>query len=111
MSKYLGSFDDFNSVVDNFSVTDHGLTDENIILARYDTPPYEGYATVVFVKDGKLYEVHGSHCSCYGLEDQWSPEETYKASLMTQSWTEEEKALLAAIPENIGNVEGEKCSS
>jgi hypothetical protein len=25
---------------------------------------------------GKLYEVHGSHCSCYGFEGQFSPEET-----------------------------------
>ena len=26
--------------------------------------------------DGVLYENHGSHCSCYGFEGQWSPEET-----------------------------------
>lgn len=25
---------------------------------------------------GKLFENHGSHCSCYGFEDQWTPEET-----------------------------------
>ena len=25
---------------------------------------------------GTLYEVHGSHCSCYGFEGQWFPEET-----------------------------------
>lgn len=27
-------------------------------------------------KTGKYYEVFGSHCSCYGFEDQWEPEET-----------------------------------
>ena len=27
-------------------------------------------------KDGKLYEVHGSHCSCYGFEGQFQLEET-----------------------------------
>ena len=27
-------------------------------------------------KNGQLYEVNGGHCSCYGLEDQWHPEET-----------------------------------
>ena len=26
--------------------------------------------------DGVLYENHGSHCSCHGFEDQWSPEKT-----------------------------------
>lgn len=25
---------------------------------------------------GKLYENHASHCSCYGFEDQFEPEET-----------------------------------
>ncbi|GAB3763664.1 hypothetical protein GCM10028796_17570 [Ramlibacter monticola] len=47
-----------------------------ILLASYGTPSYEGYAFVLFRRDGKLYEVNGSHCSCYGLEGQWEPEET-----------------------------------
>ncbi|MCY9107253.1 hypothetical protein [Bacillus atrophaeus] len=29
---------------------------------------------MLFEKDGELYEVNGSHCSCYGLEGQYSPE-------------------------------------
>lgn len=28
------------------------------------------------IYSGKLYETHGSHCSCYGFEDQFNPEET-----------------------------------
>lgn len=47
-----------------------------ILLASYGTPSYEGYAFVLFRRGGKLYEVNGSHCSCYGLEGQWEPEET-----------------------------------
>lgn len=47
-----------------------------ILLASYGTPAYEGYAFVLFKRDGKLFEVNGSHCSCYGLEGQWEPEET-----------------------------------
>ena len=35
-----------------------------------------GSAFVLFRKDGKLYEVNGGHCSCYGLKGQWFPEET-----------------------------------
>ena len=27
-------------------------------------------------KTNKLYETHGSHCSCYGFEGQFEPEET-----------------------------------
>jgi hypothetical protein len=52
-----------------------------ILLASYGTPSYEGYAFVLFRRDGKLYEVNGSHCSCYGLEGQWDPEETTTEAL------------------------------
>lgn len=51
-------------------------TENEVLFALYATPAWEGYAFVLFRKDGELYEVHGSHCSCYGLEDQWSPERT-----------------------------------
>jgi hypothetical protein len=47
-----------------------------VLLASYETASYEGYAFVLFERDRKLYEVNGSHCSCYGLEGQWEPEET-----------------------------------
>lgn len=52
------------------------LDDANVLLASYGTPSYEGYAFVLFERAGKLYEVNASHCSCYGLEGQWEPEET-----------------------------------
>ena len=48
----------------------------NILFASYGTGNYSGDAFVLFEKDGKLYEVNGSHCSCYGLEGQFEPEET-----------------------------------
>lgn len=47
-----------------------------ILLASYGTGEYEGSAFVLFRRDGQLYEVNGSHCSCYGLENQWDPELT-----------------------------------
>ncbi|OMD16244.1 hypothetical protein [Paenibacillus odorifer] len=59
----------------------HPITDKDdieIILASYTNENYEGEAFVLFRRksDGKLYEVNGGHCSCYGLEGQWNPEET-----------------------------------
>lgn len=48
----------------------------NILFASYGTGNYSGEAFVLFEKDGKLYEVNASHCSCYGLEGQFEPEET-----------------------------------
>lgn len=53
-----------------------------ILLASYGTPSYEGRAFVLFRRDGKLYEVNGSHCSCYQLEGQWEPEETTAEALL-----------------------------
>lgn len=49
--------------------------DINILFASYTYEDYSGDAWVLFEKDGKLFEVNGSHCSCYGLEGQWEPEE------------------------------------
>lgn len=48
----------------------------NIIYAWYEYANYSGAAFVLFEKGGELFEVNGSHCSCYGLEGQWGPEET-----------------------------------
>lgn len=47
-----------------------------VLLASYTYRDYEGEAFVLFRKDGQLFEVNGGHCSCYGLEGQWKPEET-----------------------------------
>jgi hypothetical protein len=49
--------------------------DMRIILAWYGHGSYCGNSYVLFEKDGKLYENNASHCSCYGLEKQWAPEE------------------------------------
>lgn len=48
---------------------------KNILFAFYDIDYYEGSAYVLFEEDGKLYEVFGGHCSCYGLEGQWGTTE------------------------------------
>lgn len=52
-----------------------------VLFASYGTDNYSGDAFVLFRRDGKLFEVNGSHCSCYGLEGQWDPEETTVAAL------------------------------
>ncbi|MCM3257100.1 hypothetical protein M3664_04795 [Paenibacillus lautus] len=49
--------------------------DNSILFASYGCANYSGDAWVLFENDGKLYEVNGGHCSCYGLEGQWNPEE------------------------------------
>jgi hypothetical protein len=72
---YLNCFDCKEDVFEEFRVP-QDQQDIKILMAWYDQDYYEGDAFVLFERDGKLYEVHGGHCSCYGLEDQWDPEET-----------------------------------
>jgi len=47
-----------------------------IIYADYTFEDYSGDAYVLgYDKQKKqFFEVHGGHCSCYGLEGQWEPE-------------------------------------
>lgn len=72
---YKGLFNNWGDVLQGFHVPE-GLHEQVIPLyATYDCEDYEGSATVVFVEDEKLYSVHGGHCSCNGLEDQFDPEE------------------------------------
>lgn len=48
----------------------------NILFASYTYESYEGEAFLIVEKDNMLYEVNASHCSCYGLENQFDLEET-----------------------------------
>ncbi len=80
---YLENFSNLNDVLQEFSCSyDHvdehlkEYNDINVLLAFYEYANYEGWAFVLFERNDVLYEVNGSHCSCYGLEDQWNPEET-----------------------------------
>lgn len=86
MSQYFG-WDNFASMIRDF--TDGATTvssewpSETVLFASYGGAAYEGDAIVLLERDGKLYEVRGSHCSCNGLEGQWDPQEiTWKALAM-----------------------------
>lgn len=83
---YLGMFTDRESLMYNFRITDKDLEGCKILFAAYEDAGYDGYALVIFSKDGKLYEVNGSHCSCNGLEDQWTPEETTFEALKIRNY-------------------------
>lgn len=75
MSIYLNDFTCLEDVRSNFSIDSSDLEGVTILVANYTYENYDGSAFVLFEKAGKLYEVYGGHCSCYGLEGQWEPEE------------------------------------
>lgn len=56
-------------------------SDDEIVVAWYESQFYSGRAFVLFKRGGKLFEVNAWHCSCSELEGQWNPEETSVASL------------------------------
>lgn len=64
------------AMMKDFEITDTDLEGCEIIIASYTYQSYDGTAFILFRKNGKLFEVNGSHCSCHGLEGQWEPEET-----------------------------------
>lgn len=84
---YQGSFGSWKDVASEFADfycwndEDYGNAlkvipePEEVIYANYGSGGYDGNALVVFRNGNNYYTVEGSHCSCYGLEGQWSPEE------------------------------------
>lgn len=75
MSVYLENFTSKKSIEDAYGCKIDKKA--KIHLAWYGYGSYRGSSLVIYELNGKLFEVNGSHCSCYGLrDDQWHPEET-----------------------------------
>jgi hypothetical protein len=80
-SVFLESWDNLEDMCNSFEIEVEDLEGYEVVVAAYDTSGYDGSAFVLLRKDDKYYEVHGSHCSCNGLEDCWEPEETHPEAL------------------------------
>ena len=86
-TRYFGDFESVDHIKKEFDSDCDGLEDSEVLIAIYDHEPYEGMAIVVFKRDGKLYEAHGEHCSCYELEGQWEMEETSLGALKMRDYS------------------------
>lgn len=88
---FLTNFADVEDIVREYGGSAAAdLAGAEVLLAWYGYGSYCGSSFVLYEKDGKLYEVNGSHCSCMGLEGQWEPEETSWAALaMRQFYADE----------------------
>ncbi|MGN6347058.1 MAG: hypothetical protein ACTHME_05085 [Candidatus Nitrosocosmicus sp.] len=79
---YHGYFSDWDDVVEEFECNEKHP--EEVIFAIYDSDGSNGYEadSIVIYRNGeKYFIVEGGHCSCYGLEGQWQPEEYTKHEL------------------------------
>lgn len=114
MQKYFGGFRSREDILHEFTDGTYDLKPKrsdvpparDILFAAYEGAAYEGAAFVIFRCDGKLYEVHGSHCSCYGLEGQWYEEETTVEALAMRrlpdyDYAPETIAAFARLVENL----------
>ena len=98
MKIYYDGFENVDGMMKDFDITSEELEGVEILYACYNGGGYDGEAHVIFRKDGKLYEVNGSHCSCYGLEGQWKPEETSaEAMLVRPNVATEAKEILSQL--------------
>jgi hypothetical protein len=80
---YDGEFENWDDVMSSFDVDKKDRFKPEIVYkACYDRDGYEGSATVAYRKNKKYYLVKASHCSCYGLEGQWDPEEIETKQLL-----------------------------
>ncbi len=76
--------EDFRNIEDlkkEYDITDSDLDGVEILYAAYEIGNYSGQSLVLFKKNGKLFVVDASHCSCYGLEGQWDEVETNEETL------------------------------
>lgn len=71
-------------VISDFDLSAEALEGVDIIAYNYTYEDYSGTAYVLGQRGGQLFEVHGSHCSCYGLEGQWSEEPVTREYLLSK---------------------------
>jgi hypothetical protein len=100
-------------MLSDFGIDKDMLEGADVLFASYTYEDYSGSAFVLFKRNGKFFEVNGSHCSCFGLSEsdycgdttsQWQPEEVTVEALRHRiengNFYQEDKikdAVLAAL--------------
>ncbi len=111
MRKHFGNWESDEDVLCDFGISDWELTGLKILFAHYDVHGYDGRAFVLLRgATGRLYEVSGSHCSCYGLEGCWEPEATTAAAIKSRldsgyfgkNWEDLDREALYALVSKAG---------
>ncbi len=88
---YYDLFSNWGDVQREFAMNDP--EPDEVLYAQYDHEAYgcDGSADVLYRNGDTYYYVSGGHCSCYGLEGQWSPE-TYSRETLLGAFARAEQA-------------------
>jgi len=73
-------------IIYNYQIERMIIDEYQIIIAILNNYGYEEDSYFLLEKNGRLYENFGSHCSCYGFENQFNPEETQIEYLMSDNY-------------------------
>ena len=58
---------------------------DELIFVSYDGDGYDASIFIMYRNGSKYYIVEGSHCSCFGFEDQWDPTEYENKDILIKS--------------------------
>lgn len=104
MATVLDGFESVADILEQYDAPKDALDGCEVLFATYTYESYEGDSTVLFRKlsTGELFEVTGGHCSCNGLEGQWTPTPVTVEALKMRTGYEAEKAsvLLKVLEAN-----------
>ena len=76
-------------IVDEYKVDKEEVTKYHILIAYQSEGDWGCDSSSWFLlkdNDENLFEVSGGHCSCYGFEGQWEPQESSWAYLLSDKF-------------------------
>lgn len=80
-----------NKIVKDFEIARERIDEFQILVAYMSVGDYGCDSSAWLLlrdrKSGGLFEVHASHCSCYGFEGQFAPEPTTEAYLKSDKFS------------------------
>jgi len=98
-----------NHIITEYEAAKEDVNKYDILIASEEREMCEGSSWFLLrdKETGNLYENHGSHCSYYGFEEQWEPEETTLKYLKSANhfylcgFSKENKMLIMSFINNI----------
>jgi hypothetical protein len=94
MSDVYDGFDDWKDIQEQFEMDDP--EPDEVLYASYEREYYEGWSNVVYRIGDKFYKNYAAHCSCYGLEGQWEPED-YSAELFVKAYEKSKWSIPVSV--------------